>query len=125
VNFDQTAVLTYQELLAAAKARIREVSIADAMALHGEGSGAVFLDCREPNEWNLGRIPGAVFIPRGKLESDIEARVPREARVVIYCANANRSAFAADTMQQMGYAVVTSLQGGWNGWVGAGGATES
>jgi rhodanese-related sulfurtransferase len=117
-------VKSYQELLAEAKSRIRELPVADALALHGAGEGAVFLDCREPNEWNLGRIPGAVFIPRGRLESDVEARVPREKRVVIYCANANRSAFAADTLQQMGYTDVTSLAQGWNGWIGAGGPTE-
>lgn len=115
---------SYQDLLAEAKARIREIAVADAVALHASGDGAVFLDCREPNEWNLGRIPGAVFIPRGRLESDVEARVPREKRVVIYCANANRSAFAADTLQQMGYTDVVSLTQGWNGWIGAGGPTE-
>lgn len=115
---------TYQDLLAEAKARIRELPIADAMALAGAGDDTVFLDCREPNEWNLGRIPGAVFIPRGRLESDVEARVDRSARVVVYCANANRSAFAADTLQQMGYANVTSLAQGWNAWVAAGGAVE-
>jgi rhodanese-related sulfurtransferase len=115
---------TYQDLLAAAKGRIRELSIADAMKAHGAGEGAVFLDCREPNEWNLGRIPGAVFIPRGRLESDVEARVDRGARVVVYCANANRSALAADTLQEMGYTNVTSLAQGWNAWVAAGGAVE-
>ena len=115
---------SYQDLLAEAKGRIRELPLADAMALHAAGDGTVFLDCREPNEWNLGRIPGAVFIPRGRLESDVEARVDRNARVVIYCANANRSAFAADTLQQMGYKEVTSLAQGWNAWVAAGGAVE-
>ena len=116
---------SYADLLAEAKSRIREIPLADARALHEQGAGAVFLDCREPSEWNLGRIPGAVFIPRGRLESDVEARVPRNARVVIYCANANRSAFAADTLQQMGYEDVASMAPGWNAWVAAGGAVES
>jgi rhodanese-related sulfurtransferase len=120
-----TVFRSYADLLAEAKSRIRETPLADARALHAEGGAAVFLDCREPNEWNLGRIPGAVFIPRGRLESDVEARVPRDAKVVIYCANANRSAFAADTLQQMGYADVTSLAQGWNAWVAAGGPVES
>ena len=113
------------QLLAEAKARIRETPLAEAMALHASGAPAVFLDIREPTEWNLGRVPGAVFIPRGNLESNIEARVPRDAHVIIYCANANRSAFAADTLQQMGYANVSSMAPGWNGWVAAGGPGES
>jgi rhodanese-related sulfurtransferase len=118
-------VKTYADLLAEAKARIRETPLAEAKELLAGQASVVFLDCREPNEWNLGRIPGAVFIPRGRLESDVEARVPREARVIIYCANANRSAFAADTLQQMGYKDVTSLAQGWNAWVAADGPVES
>ena len=70
------------QLLAEAKARIRETPLAEAMALHASGAPAVFLDIREPTEWNLGRVPGAVFIPRGNLESNIEARVPRDAHVI-------------------------------------------
>ena len=115
---------TYAELLAEAKGRIRETPIAQARELQEAGSNVVFLDCREPNEYNLGRVPGAVFIPRGRLESDIEARVSRDARVIVYCANANRSAFATDTLQTMGYKDVTSLAEGWKAWVAAGGAVE-
>jgi rhodanese-related sulfurtransferase len=118
-------VKTYQDLLAEAKARIREVSLAEARQLHADKSPVVFLDCREPNEWNLGRIPGAVFIPRGRLESDVEARVARDARVIVYCANANRSAFACDTLQQMGYQNVASMAQGWTAWVAADGPVES
>lgn len=115
---------TYQELLADAKARIRETPLAEARKLLDDKAPVVFLDVREPNEYNLGRVPGAVFIPRGRLESDVEARVPRDARVVIYCANANRSAFAADTLHQMGYKDATSMAQGWNAWVAAGGPVE-
>jgi len=114
------------DLIAESKTRIREIPIAEAKELYdGSNPGVVFYDCREPNEWNLGRIPGSVFIPRGRLESDVEARIPRDATVVIYCARANRSALAADTMQQMGYADVYSMAEGWQAWVAAGGAVES
>jgi len=115
---------TYAELLAESKARIRETPLAEAKALHESGANVVFLDCREPNEYNLGRIPGAVFIPRGRLESDVEARVNRDARVIVYCANANRSAFATETLQIMGYKDATSMAEGWKAWVAAGGAVE-
>jgi rhodanese-related sulfurtransferase len=116
---------TYAELLAESKARIRETPLDEARALHEAKADVVFLDVREPNEYNLGRIPGAVFIPRGKLESDVEARVGRDKRVIVYCANANRSAFATETLQVMGYKDATSMGQGWNAWVAAGGAVES
>ena len=113
------------DLINEAKQRIREISPRDAVALHREGGDAVFVDVREPNEWNLGRVPGSVFIPRGTLEGQIEQRVPRDRRIVLYCAAGNRSALAADTLRQMGYTKVESLADGWRGWVGAGGSSES
>jgi rhodanese-related sulfurtransferase len=58
------------------------------------------------------------------LESAVEARVPRDRRVVVYCASGNRSALAADTLQRMGYTDVASMRGGIRGWVDAGGEIE-
>lgn len=115
---------SYQELLADAKSRVREIGVQDALALRGSTTDAVFLDVRDPNEYNLGRIPGAVTISRGNLEKNVEAQVPRDKTVVVYCANGNRSAFAADTMRMMGYQDVRSLREGFSGWVGAGGEVE-
>ena len=44
--------------------------------------------------------------------------------VIVYCARANRSALAADTMQVMGYTDVASLAGGWGEWMAADGPVE-
>lgn len=112
------------DLINDAKTRIREVKPADVRELRTRGEKAVYLDVREPNEWNLGRIPGAMHIPRGTLETKVEAVIPRDRKVVIYCASGNRSALAADTMQQMGYTDVASLAGGWTAWAQSGGEVE-
>ena len=118
------AVKSGMDLINEAKSRIREVSVRDVSALP-EGPGRpVLLDVREPNEWNLGRIPGAVHIPRGTLETKVEQTIPRDAKIIVYCAGGNRSALAADTLQQMGYTDVASMAGGWKDWVGAGGKVE-
>ena len=111
------------DLINDAKSRIREVSAAEARTLHERGN-VTFLDVRDQPEVNLGRIPGAVHISRGMLESKVEAAVPRDAEVVIYCASGNRSALAADTMRQMGYEKVSSLAGGFRGWAESGGDVE-
>ncbi len=116
---------TYHDLLQETKARIREIAPEEAVEVWRTDPSAVFLDVREPNEWNLGRIPRALFLPRGNLESRIESMVPRDARVVIYCARGNRSAFAAETLQEMGYEDVQSVAEGWSGWIAAGGEVES
>jgi len=115
---------TGPDMIAEAKSRIRESSVTELKDSLASGAKPVVLDVREPNETNLGRIPDAIVIPRGTLETKVEAMIPRDAKVVIYCASGNRSAFAADTLQQMGYKDVTSLAGGWSAWVTSGGTVE-
>ena len=115
---------TATDLINDAKTRIREITPKEAREMRARGDSAVYLDVREPNEWNLGRLPGAMHIPRGLLESKIEAAVPRDRKVVIYCASGNRSALAADTLQQMGYSDVASMSGGFTGWAQSGGEVE-
>ena len=112
------------DLIAEAKSRIRESSVQELKAALGGARTPVVLDVREPAETNLGRIPGAMVIPRGTMETKIEAVVPRDAVLVVYCASGNRSALAADTLRQMGYSNVSSLAGGWNAWVAADGPVE-
>lgn len=111
------------DLINEAKGRIRQVTASEALALLARG-GVTFLDVRDLQEVNLGTIAGAVHVSRGNLETKIEALIPRDAEVVIYCASGNRSAFAADTMQQMGYANVCSLAGGFRGWAESGGEID-
>lgn len=115
---------TYAELLADTKARITEIGVKDAFALRHTTGDVVFVDVREPQEYNLGKIPGAVTISRGNLEKNIEGAVPREKSVVVYCSSGNRSAFAADVLQTMGYSHVRSLRDGFSGWVAEGGEVE-
>jgi rhodanese-related sulfurtransferase len=116
---------TGADLIAEAKERIREISPEDAVKLRAADPDVVFLDVREPNEWMMAHVKGAVFIPRGQLESHVEGAVRRDRKVVVYCARANRSALAADTMQQMGYSDVYSLARGFGGWTDAGGEVEA
>ncbi len=104
------------ELVADAKTRIREVRVGEVKQMRDRGDEMTLIDVREPMEWNLGRIPGAVHIPLGTLESKIEDAASRDSQVVIYCARGNRSALAADTLQKMGYSNVSSMAGGWLAW---------
>ena len=107
---------TGTDLINEAKARISEVTAADVEALLAQGQRAVLLDVREPNEYNLGHLPGAIHLPRGQLENRIESLVPLSATVIVYCGGGSRSALAADTLQQMGYTDVKSMCGGFRSW---------
>jgi molybdopterin/thiamine biosynthesis adenylyltransferase/rhodanese-related sulfurtransferase len=107
-------VATVRELLNQAKAAIEEITPERAEARLAD---ALFLDVREPDEYEQGAIPGAIHLPRGQLEFQVEGRLPdKSAPVVVYCAVGARSAFAAKTLTDLGYEQVASLVGGFNRW---------
>ena len=106
---------TFRDLLADARSHIRETDPAGAEALLADGH--LLLDVREPDEYEQGAIPDSLHIPRGNLESNVENRVTdRDQPIVVMCAGGVRSAFAADTLQQLGYTDVVSMEGGFNRW---------
>ena len=112
----------YRDLLQQVKAEIEEVDAPQARELE---DSALFVDVREQDEWDEGHIPGAVHIPRGYLESRIENAAPdRSRQVVVYCAGGSRSAFAAKTLEELGYENVVSLSGGYTDWKRSGLPTE-
>jgi molybdopterin/thiamine biosynthesis adenylyltransferase/rhodanese-related sulfurtransferase len=107
-------VATFRDMLREVKATIREI---DGEAAEPSLGKALFLDVREADEHDQGAITGALHIPRGNLELQIEGRAPdKSVPVVVYCAAGVRSAFAAKAMQELGYSDVVSLAGGFNRW---------
>jgi rhodanese-related sulfurtransferase len=94
--------------------------------------GVELIDVREADEYAAGHLPGARHYPRGFLEvrADLEhpKRDPwladRSRRLVLYCGGGHRSALAARTLQEMGFADVRSLAEGWTGWTKRGLPTE-
>ena len=108
---------TYRELLAQVKEEIAEVSTPEVRDRLDEADRPLLLDVREQDEWQEGHLPGAVHIPRGNLESRVEALIPDRSReIVIYCAAGSRSAFAAKSLAELGYDSVASMAGGFADW---------
>src|SRR5438132_2884486 len=104
---------SYRELLQRVKGEIGEIDAREAQ----EREGALYVDVRERDEWDEGHIPGAVWVPRGNLESRIENAVPdRSTPLVLYCSSGNRSAFGAKSLAELGYEDVVSLAGGFTDW---------
>ena len=109
------------DLVATAKARIQEVSVAQAEQAILDAD--VLLDVREADEFAAGHLPGAVLVPRGLLEFKLSADPALQARdlkVVLYCKTSGRAALAACAMQDMGYLNVRSIAGGFDAWGAAG-----
>ena len=106
----------FRDLLAQAKSQIVEVDTADAAARLATGI-TLALDVREPDEFEQGTLPLSIHIPRGHLEAQIESKITdKDAPIVVYCAGGVRSAFAAKTLQELGYTNVVSMAGGFGKW---------
>ena len=112
---------TAHDLVSAAKARIQEVSIADAEQAIRDAD--VLLDVREADEFAGGHLPGAVHASRGMLEfkmSGNPALSARDINIVLYCKTSGRAALAACALHDMGYLNVKSISGGFDAWAAAG-----
>jgi rhodanese-related sulfurtransferase len=112
---------TAHDLVIAAKARVQEVSIADAEQAIREAD--VLVDVREADEFAAGHLGGAVHISRGMLEFKFSANPAlqsRDLKVLLYCKTSGRAALAAAVLHEMGYLSVQSIAGGFDAWVAAG-----
>lgn len=108
---------TYADLLAAARKTTTEVSLDELKRRLEAGEKLTVVDVREREEYRTGFIPGAVSLPRGFLESQAEQKLPdKAARIVTVCAGGVRSAFAARTLQELGYAHVETANPGMVRW---------
>lgn len=112
---------TFQDFVSEAKSRIRETTADEVKAKIEAKSGFTLVDVREDEEFAKGRLPGALHLGRGVLERDAPKVLPDPgAEIVLYCGGGSRSALAADTLQQMGYSNIRSLDCGFGGWAKAG-----
>jgi molybdopterin/thiamine biosynthesis adenylyltransferase/rhodanese-related sulfurtransferase len=106
-------VPNFRDMLSQVKQGILEIDPAAAAV----SDQALFLDVREADEYAQGAVPGALHIPRGMLELQVEGRVPdKDRKIVVYCAGGTRSALAAQALGQLGYSDVASMAGGFNKW---------
>ena len=105
----------FRELLKEAKSEIDEITTEEAEKLISDDW--LVLDVREPDEYEQGAIASSLHIPRGNLESSIEGVLPeRNTKIIAMCAGGARSAFAAQTLQNLDYSNVVSMKGGFNQW---------
>lgn len=104
-----------EQRLAALRQSIVEITPAEAR--RRQQQGAVLLDVREQDEVAGGSPDDAVRLGRSFLELRIEDLVPDlETPVLVLCGGGTRSLFAAEDLQRLGYADVSSVAGGFNRW---------
>ncbi|RLB15408.1 MAG: hypothetical protein DRG63_06950, partial [Deltaproteobacteria bacterium] len=105
--------MTAKELVAQARKTVSEVSVSTAKEALDRG-GYLFLDSREPREYKMGHIPGAINIPRGLIEFKVTKKIPdKNTKILVYCKFGGRGCLTACTLCRMGYRHVANIAGGW------------
>ncbi len=104
-----------------ARARVRECTVSDVKGRLERGERFHFVDVREDDEFSQDHATGAMHIGKGVIERDIETAIPnKQESIVLYCGGGYRSVLAADSLRQMGYIDVISMDGGIKAWRAAG-----
>ena len=107
----------FKQLVDEAKAQITEIDADDLKRMQQAGADFTLIDVRERDEQAKGTIPGAVGMPRGILEVNIDQiTTDKDRKLVLYCGGGSRSALTALNLKKMGFRNVISLAGGYRGW---------
>lgn len=108
---------TYSQMMEEARKVVEELTPDEVHQRVEAEEKPILLDVREKDEQRQGYIPGALLLPRGFLEIQVEGVLPDKGRpVVVYCAGGVRSLLAAKTLKEMGFKSVASMKEGFNGW---------
>jgi rhodanese-related sulfurtransferase len=108
--------MTAEDFVKEAKENVCEITVSEAKEILDKGDH-LFLDCREPKEYKMGHVPGAINLPRGLLEFKIAKKVPNKGEsIVVYCKSGGRGCLSVCTLCRMGYKHVKNMAGGWKAW---------
>lgn len=111
----------FLKLVEDTKNRIQEINAHQLQKKIEQTPSLCIIDVRENNELNTGYIPSAIHLSKGVIERDIEKVVPNpDTEIVVYCSGGFRCVLVADSLQNMGYNRIYSLENGLQGWINAG-----
>lgn len=107
------------QLVIDANGQIETLTAEEAIKLMDD-ENVVIVDLREPSEVEKGSLPGAIHVPRGLLEFQVDTRSPSHnqklgpgKKLVLYCGSGARSALGAKALKDMGFTNVAHVAGGF------------
>ena len=113
-----TALIDYEEFCGMPKASepgVTDVSATDLAKERATNTKLLLVDVREPFEWEICHLPGAVLIPMGELESRLN-ELDGKKDIVAYCHTGRRSRIALDVLREGGFPTARHLAGGIAAW---------
>ena len=91
------------------------ITVRELKTRRDKGDQVFLLDVREPHEYSMAKIDGAVLIPLGELPNSL-GKLDQTAEIVAYCHKGMRSADAVGFLLQQGFSNVKNLIGGIEAW---------
>ncbi|TVM00827.1 MAG: rhodanese-like domain-containing protein [Candidatus Brocadia sp. WS118] len=115
-----TGILCFKELHAEeggakTQAEVKNISTTQAKELIDKEKNVFILDVRTKEEYNEAHIKDANLIPVQELEQNIN-KIPKDKKVVVYCARGKRSANACAMLKDKGLKELYNVEGGINQW---------
>ena len=103
------------------KKQVKEITPRTLKSLIDDQTPLHLIDVRETDELSSGRIPTAIHLSKGVIERDIEKQLhDPDVLIIVYCSGGFRCALVANSLKNMGYTNVYSLDTGLQGWIDAG-----
>jgi adenylyltransferase/sulfurtransferase len=106
---------TADAIVSPMSARVPRISVEELRDRRARGEDALLVDVREPHEYALADLPGAIKVPLQTLPKNLE-KVPKDRDLVVYCRSGGRSANAVQFLRQVGFDKAVNLAGGINAW---------
>jgi rhodanese-related sulfurtransferase len=96
---------------------IHHISVHDLKKIMDQQPATCLIDVRELNEWQALRIPGAIHIPKDTIANKIpEIISDKNEAIYLHCQGGVRSLTAAQTLRNLGYTNLYSVDGGIGEW---------
>lgn len=115
-----------KQMVASTKKQVPIIDMEQFKAALDKSTLGLIVDVRNPDEFALGYVPGAVNVPRGLLEFTIwrhvgwPDKVDLNKQMTLYCASGGRCALATKTLRDLGFTNVTSVDMMFANWQKAG-----
>jgi len=116
IDYEQFCGIVPAAPEAAAVNNATEITSVELKQRLDRGDTLKIVDVREPNEYQINRIPGSVLIPLGDVPKRLNEIDPND-EIVVHCKMGGRSAKAADFLRSVGYKRVLNLKGGVLDWI--------
>ncbi|HLJ88111.1 MAG TPA: rhodanese-like domain-containing protein [Candidatus Angelobacter sp.] len=108
----------FKKLVDEIKSEVQQIDPEEFQRMRQAGEDFDIIDVREKEESEEGTIPGAVSLPRGILEAQIdEVTTDFDRKIVCYCDGGSRSVLAVYMLKRMGFKNASSLMGGYRAWI--------